>query len=65
MARPLSERDPNVPMDSGHRADLATYARHVGTVPGATPQATWAGWNGAASRGWSAQALWQALESTP
>ncbi len=54
---------PNVPLASGHRADLATYVRYAGAVPGTTPRAAWGGWNGASPRGWAAQALWQALET--
>ena len=53
---------PNVPAGSGHRADLATYATYVGLVPG-TSSATqgWGDWDQPATRGWFAEALWQAL----
>ena len=53
---------PDVPAGSGHRADLATYATYVGLVPG-TSSATqgWGDWDQPATRGWFAEALWQAL----
>lgn len=55
---------PNVPMSSGHRFDLITYAANVGPLPGTSavmdqfPQ-----WDQDASRGWFAEALWRALNS--
>jgi hypothetical protein len=54
---------PNVPANSGHRADLATYAYYAGTVPGTQPAAGWGGWAQPSTRGWFALAQWQALDS--
>jgi hypothetical protein len=54
---------PNIPADSGHRQDLATYVHYAGAPPGTTPTADWPAWDTPASRGWFAQALWQALDS--
>jgi len=53
---------PNVPVTSGHRADLATYATYVGLVPGTSAASQgWGDWDQPATRGWFAEALWQAL----
>jgi hypothetical protein len=53
---------PNVPADSGHRADLATYFHYVGVVPGTTsPTEDWAVAGQPAPRGWFAEAEWRAL----
>ena len=52
---------PNVPASSGHREDLATYHAHAGAVPGSDPFAAWPEWNQPSTRGWFAQALWQAF----
>ncbi len=54
---------PNVPASSGHRLDLATYARNAGDLPGRPRQQSWAEWSDPAPRGWLVQVLWQALES--
>ena len=57
---------PAVPADSGHREDLATYAAHAGALPGTVATEAWGGgtgWDQPATRGWFAQALWQALDS--
>src|SRR3712207_6244082 len=54
---------PNVSFASGHRWDLLTYHQHAGAVPGADPAAAWGGWAAPSTRGWFAQALWQALDS--
>ena len=53
---------PNVPVSSGHRLDLITYHRNAGAVPGTVATQPWAGWNAPATRGWFAEALWQALD---
>jgi subtilisin family serine protease len=50
----------NVPAGSGHREDLATYHYYVGAAPGTAPAQAWADWDAPASRGWFAQALYQA-----
>lgn len=57
---------PNVPVASGHRLDLVTFVRNAGAVPDrpATGGASWADWDGPASRGWFARVLWQALDAT-
>ncbi len=52
---------PNVPANSGHRQDLATYFHYASAVPGTNPVAVWSEWNQPATRGWFAQALWQAF----
>jgi hypothetical protein len=54
---------PNVPIDSGHRQDLATYVHYAGALPGTDPHALWDGWDQPATRGWFALAEWQALNS--
>jgi hypothetical protein len=57
---------PNVPAASGHRADLVTYVRASGPLPGAAAvNADWTGWDGPATRGWFALAEYQALRSIP
>lgn len=53
---------PNVPVESGHRPDLATYIHYAGPIPGTAPVAPWDGWSLPATRGWFAEALWQALD---
>jgi len=54
---------PNVPAGSGHRQDLATYTYYAGAVPGTTATGAWAGWAQPATRGWFAQALYQAISA--
>ena len=54
---------PDVPAASGHRADLVTWTRYAGPVPGTTPGAPWAGWDRPSTRAWFAVALWQALDA--
>ncbi|HEY8598633.1 MAG TPA: S-layer homology domain-containing protein [Thermomicrobiales bacterium] len=53
---------PNVPSESGHRLELATYVHYVGALPGTSARDNpWASWDQPASRAWFAQALWPAL----
>ena len=54
---------PNVPLSSGHRLDLLTYTKYAGALPDRASGQAWDDWNQPASRGWTAQALWQALNS--
>jgi hypothetical protein len=53
---------PNISIDSGHRIDLATYVHYAGAAPGTDPAQPWATWSEPSTRGWFAQALWQALD---
>ena len=53
----------NVPAASGHREDITAYYRHAGALPGTNPVAAWPAWDQPSTRGWFAQALWQALDS--
>ncbi len=53
---------PDVPAVSGHRLDLITYHRNAGTIPGTVPTQPWATWSAPATRGWFAEALWQAID---
>lgn len=53
---------PNVPVSSGHRADLSTYVHYIGAVPGtSTTTQPWSVWDQPSRRGWFAQALWLAI----
>ena len=54
---------PNVPADSGHRLDLVTFVRNAGAIPNRPTNRNWTDWNDAASRGWYAGILNQALSS--
>ncbi len=54
---------PNVPLSSGHRLDLLTFAKYAGALPDRPSGAAWADWATPASRGWTARVLWQALGS--
>jgi alpha-tubulin suppressor-like RCC1 family protein len=56
---------PNVPGDSGHRVDIATYLHYVGgTLPGTgSAGQAWGAWDQPATRGWFAETLWRALDS--
>jgi hypothetical protein len=54
---------PNVPLSSGHRLDLLTFAKNAGAIPDRPASAAWADWDTIASRGWTAQIVWQALNS--
>ncbi len=53
----------NVPTGSGHRSDLATYARYVGGLPDVGAGASFPGWDQSSTRGWFARALWAALQT--
>ncbi len=55
---------PNVPASSGHREDLATYSRYVGTVPGTVSGTqAFAGWDQPITRAGFALVLDRALLS--
>ena len=55
---------PNIPGDSGHRVDIATYLHYAGALPGAeNTGANWNGWDQPANRGWFAETEWRALNS--
>ncbi|HEY8602257.1 MAG TPA: hypothetical protein VIL85_27775, partial [Thermomicrobiales bacterium] len=55
---------PNIPGDSGHRVDIATYIHYAGALPGAANTgANWDGWDQPANRGWFAETEWRALNS--
>ena len=55
---------PNIPADSGHRQDIATYVHYVGALPGTTNTgAAWTVWDQPSTRGWFAEAEWRALDS--
>jgi YVTN family beta-propeller protein len=53
----------NVPASSGARADLLTFVHYAGALPDRPTGQPWADWNTPASRAWTAQLLWQALDS--
>lgn len=54
----------NVPSESGHRIDLATYVYYVGPVPGTDNiGADRTNYADFAPRNWFAEALWRALKS--
>jgi hypothetical protein len=52
-----------VPVSAGHRIDLATFVHYAGALPDVPTNQSFAEWNQAATRGWFARALWQALDS--
>ena len=55
---------PNILTSSGHRADIATYVRYAGTLPGtASATAQWGDWSRPAPRSWFAEAEWRALNA--
>ncbi|HEY8598297.1 MAG TPA: S-layer homology domain-containing protein [Thermomicrobiales bacterium] len=55
---------PNIPDDSGHRIDLATYVHYAGALPGGeNTGAAWGVWDQPANRGWFAEVEWRALNS--
>ncbi|MFN8538614.1 MAG: S8 family serine peptidase [Thermomicrobiales bacterium] len=53
---------PNVPASTGHRLDLVTYYRNAGAVPGTVATQPWPEWDEPSTRGWFAEALWQAID---
>jgi hypothetical protein len=56
---------PNVPADSGHRADLVTYVHHAGALPDFPDRgAAFSAWDAPATRAWFARVLWQALDGS-
>jgi hypothetical protein len=54
-----------VPGDSGHRTDLATYQHYVGGIYGTPSNASLPDWNQNATRAWVAQVLYDALKQMP
>lgn len=53
---------PNVPANSGHRLDLATFIKYAGLVPGtSSATANWDVYSANATRAFSAQVVYQAL----
>ena len=50
-----------MPLSSGHRLDLLTFIKYAGALPDHPQGQGWADWSSPASRGWTAQVLWQAL----
>jgi hypothetical protein len=52
---------PYAGVPGAHAADVATFYYYTAGIPAAPTTA--AGWNGGATRGWFAQALWAALNS--
>ena len=57
---------PNVPADSGHRQDLATYVHYAGALPLADMFYSYPlpGWDQPTNRATFADVLWQALDRT-
>jgi len=54
---------PNVPVDSGHRQDLATYVHYAGALPGTdAPNANWGWYAQPATRSWFAEVLWRSFD---
>ena len=51
---------PEVPLDSGHRVDIATYVAYAGALPD-RPVTGAFDWDQPSSRAWFARTLWQAL----
>lgn len=60
---------PNLPnataREQADRRAIATYIHYAGAVSDRPTGQAWADWGQPATRGWFAQALWQALASTP
>ena len=53
---------PNVPWESGHRLDIATYVKYAGTIPDtANTTSAWSNYAAPATRGFSAEVVYQAL----
>ncbi len=53
---------PSVAIASGHRQDVLTYYHYAGVLPGTTARGTWDAAFQPSTRGWFAQALYQALK---
>ncbi len=60
---------PNLPnttdREQADRRAVATYVHYAGAVPDRPVGQSWADWDRSATRGWFAQALWQALQTVP
>lgn len=55
---------PNIPANSGHRIDVATYAHYAGALPDFPDTSVpFPYWDLASTREWFARVLWQALDS--
>ena len=55
---------PNIPVDSGHRQDIATYVHYAGALPGTdTTSTAWIAWDQPSTRAWFAEAEWRALDT--
>ena len=55
---------PNVPWESGHRLDIATYVKYAGTIPDtASTTAPWSNYAAPATRAFSAEVVYQALKT--
>ncbi len=55
---------PNVAASTGHRSDVATYARYVGPLPDTSDRTQdFPNWDQPAPRGWCARALWQGIRN--
>lgn len=53
---------PNVPWESGHRLDIATYVKYAGTIPDtANTTSAWSNYAAPATRAFSAEVIYQAL----
>ena len=53
---------PNVPWESGHRLDIATYVKYAGTIPDtASATAAWSNYAAPATRAFSAEVVYQTL----
>lgn len=55
---------PEVPVTSGHRADITTYVAYTGGLPD-RPTTGAFDWDSPSSRAWFARSLWQALNWQP
>lgn len=53
---------PNIALSPEDRLTLVTYVLNAGAIPDRPANAAWADWDTPASRAWTAQVLWQALE---
>ncbi|MGN6675510.1 MAG: S-layer homology domain-containing protein [Thermomicrobiales bacterium] len=53
----------NVLMSSGERLDLLTFVHYAGALPNQPLNQSWTGWNTTATRGWTAEVIWQAFNN--